>query len=509
MKKYLFIIQVVLVFLLSGVPDCIVEAENIVKIKRVAVMPFGTFTVGDISVDVTRLISDCLAKNEFKIISHDVLENFLVKRRIRGTEFLNGSDIREMGVILKTDVLILGSVDLFEDGENPQTAINARMIDCLDASVVWADSISHTGDDFATFLGLGRITSLKKLIEITVEELLSDLPSTVNSTSSSVNPIEIGHAGFFPDVLRGGETTRISIEVKEITGNLQDIKAFILDSEIDLKTEDGKQYTGTIQAPVADGTYSLKIYVYDQLNRLYVIDSAAGLTVHSSPPQVTLLFPQSLISPNNDGINDYIQFFPELVKTIRLETWRIEIVDEGDNIVRSEEGFGTLPTGFSWRGEDNQYKIVKDGTYFCRLFVEDKAGNKMVTAKDKITVDKTPPEIAVTATGESEESLTMALETKDISKIAEWKVIVYDKTGVEAGRFEGTENIPASIVCPLEKASKKSLNSTEECLFTYSLEARDVAGNRLQVEKQPLKRPEPEITEIGFEKKIDEWVEDF
>ena len=498
-----------MVFLLSTMLNCIVEAENIVKIKKVTVMPFGIFTAGDVSVDVTRLISDCLVKNEFNVISQNVLENFLAKRRIRGTEFLDGSDIREMGIILKTDVLILGSVDLFEDGENPQIAINARMIDCFDASVVWANSISHTGDDFATFLGLGRITSWKKLIEITVEELLSNLPSTVNSAGSSISPIEIGYAGFFPDVLRGGETTRISIEVKEITGSLQNIKAFVLDSEVDLKTVDKKQYTGTIQAPAVDGIYSLKIYVYDQLNRLYVIDSAAGLTVHSSPPQVTLLFPQRLVSPNNDNVNDYIQFFPELVKAIRLENWRIEIVDEGDNIVRSEEGFGTLPAGFSWRGEDNQYKIVEDGTYFCRLFVEDKAGNRMVTAKDKITVDKTPPEIAITAIGENKESLTMALEIKDISKIADWKVIVYDKTGAEAGKFEGMENIPTSIVCPVEKESKKEMNSTEECLFTYSLEARDIAGNRLQVEKQPLKRPEPEIAEIGFEEKRDEWVEDF
>ena len=136
------------------------------------------------------------------------------------------------------------------------------------------------------------------------------------------------------------------------------IESYVESQLLKIKTVDKKQYTGTIQAPAVDGIYSLKIYVYDQLNRLYVIDSAAGLTVHSSPPQVTLLFPQRLVSPNNDNVNDYIQFFPELVKAIRLENWRIEIVDEGDNIVRSEEGFGTLPAGFSWRGEDNQYKIV-------------------------------------------------------------------------------------------------------------------------------------------------------
>ena len=44
-------------------------------------------------------------------------------------------------------------------------------------------------------------------------------------------------------------------------------------------------------------------------------------------------------------------------------------------------------------------------------------------------------------------------------------------------------------------------------MFTYSLEVRDIAGNRLQIERQPLKYPEPKITEP--DKKKDEWVEDF
>lgn len=503
MKKHLFIVAAILIFSLPWFSGRVLGANDVVKIKRVAVMPFGTFIVGDISIDMTCLISDYLIKNEFEVISQDILENFLAKRRIRRTEFLDRPTIREMGAVLKTDVLILGSVDLLEDDENPQVAMNAQMINCFDASVVWANSVSRTGDDFATFLGLGRITSLKKLIEITVEELLSNLPSTVNLAGSSVTPIEISHAGFFPDVLRGGETTRISIEVKEITGRLLDIKAFVLDSEINLKTEDGRWYTGTISAPVIDGVYPLKIYVSDQRNRLFSIDSAASLTVHNFPPQLTLFFQKRLISPNNDSINDYIQFFPELLKAITLKSWQVEITDEAGDIVRSEGGFGVLPEGFIWRGENNQHKTVKDGTYFCRLIVEDKAGNRTSTAKEKIVVDRTPPEIAVFLVVENEESLILSLKIKDISKIADWEVIVYDKAGAETGRFEGKENIPATLVCQI----KKGPGSEEEGVLAYSLEVRDIAGNRLRIEKQPLKLLKPEVTEP--EKKKDEWIEDF
>lgn len=515
MKKHLFIVVAILAFLLPGLPGRIFGAEDVVKIKRVAVTPFGTFTVGDISIDVTCLISDCLIKNEFKVISQDILENFLVKRRIRRTEFLNRPAIREMGAVLKTDVLLLGSVDLFEDGENPQVAMNAQMINCFDGSVVWANSISRTGDDFAIFLGLGRITSLKKLVEITVEELLSNLPSTVDPAGSSVTPIEITHAGFFPDVLRGGETTRLSIEVREITGKVRNIKAFVLDSEINLKTDDGRWYTGIISAPAIDGVYPLKIYVSDQRNRLFSIDSAATLAVHNIPPEVALSFQKRLVSPNNDGINDHIQFFPELLKAVTLKSWQVEITDEAGGIVRSESGFGVLPAGFIWRGENNQYRTVKDGIYFCRLFVEDKAGNRTSTAKEKIVVDKTPPETAVFLAGENEESLILSLEIKDISEIADWEVIVYDRTGAEAGRFEGKGDIPATMVCIIKKKSKKDLRPEKdlgpekEGVLAYSLEVRDIAGNRLLIERQPLKLLKPEVTEVEPEKKRDEWVEDF
>jgi hypothetical protein len=219
------------------------------------------------------------------------------------------------------------------------------------------------------------------------------------------------------------------------------------------------------------------------------------------------LFQKRLISPNNDGINDYIQFFPELLKAITLESWHVEITDKDGNIVRSEDGFGMLPADFFWRGENNQYATVKDGTYFCRLFVEDKAGNRTSTAKEKIEVDKTPPETTVVLAEENEESLTLSLKTKDMSKIADWKVIVYDRTGAEAGKFEGEGNIPATIVCPVKEKSKEDLSPEEEGVLTYSLEVRDIAGNRLQIERQPLKCPESKVTEP--EKKKDEWVEDF
>jgi TolB-like protein len=419
-----------------------------------AVMPFGTFAAGDLSIDVTRLVTDWLTQHHFNVIPQDTLEAFLVERRIRRSDFIDRSAVRAMGAVLEADALVLGSVGLLTDGENPKVSINVQMVDCLDAVVVWANSISRTGADYATFLGLGKITSLKELAEMAVSELLKGLPGTVNLDGSLVSPFEIVHASFSPDVLRGNESARLSIEVREITGKVRDIKAFVLDQEIDLSTEDGRWYSGTIRAPDVEGAYPLRIYITDRWNRLFNVDAMAGLSVQNTPPEIALSLRQRLISPNNDGINDYVLCIPEVLKAMTLQSWTVEISNGAGQIVRSEDGIGALPEGFVWRGENNQYKSVQDGTYFCRLIVRDKAGNRTATAPEKIFVDTTAPAVAVTVAQDSEDSMTLALKASDMSSIDYWELVVYDRTDAEGQRFEGHGDMPATLNLAKKKLKK-------------------------------------------------------
>ncbi len=479
------------------------------KIKTVAVMPFGAFTVGELTVDVTRLVSDALSTNGFKITAQDSLEDFLAQRRVRRPDFLDRPTIREMGTVLQVDALVMGSVDLFSDGEDPQVTMNARMINCYQSSVIWARSISLTGADFSGVLGLGKITSLKELTEIAVDQLLENVPDTVALDGSSVYPFEIIQASFSPPVLRGGEITRLSIEIREITEKVRDVRAFVLDDEIVLNTEDRRWYTGTLTAPAVEGVYELKVYVTDESNRLFSISALSSLSVQNKPPDVVLSVRQSMMSPNNDSINDYVLFFAELLKAISLDSWRIEIINEEGKVVRSDEGLGALPEGFVWRGEDNRYKTVKDGPYFCRLIVEDKAGNRTTTARQKITVDTSPPQVAVVIAEENEDAVTLSLKTDDASQIAGWELVVYNSAGEEVATFKGQKDIPPTLTYAVAKEGQKMVAEAQGGSLVYSLEVSDIAGNRLQVEKQALKRYEPERTEAEPVKEKKKWIEDF
>jgi len=447
-KKYA--VTMICFLLLLGVPGRVPGAEKTVKIATVAVIPFGAMNVEGLTVDVTALVAESLTKLGFDVISQEALEDFLATRRIRRADSLDRAAIREMGVALKVDALMMGFVDILDDPENPRVFIDAQLVDSIDASVVWANSVSRTGADSTTLLGFGGITSMEELIGVAVEQLLKELPRGVDLERSSLPPFEIVRAGFFPDLLRSGEMARLSVEAKEITGKIHEVRAFLLDNEIALTTEDKRLYTGIIKAPPVERTYALTIYVTDEENRLFKTEGAAALTVHNSPPQLVIAFRNRLMSPNDDGVNDNIVFMAEVLKAIPLKGWEVEVIDVEGRVVRSEEGVGHLPEFFIWRGENNQNKPVKDGIYFCRVLVEDQAGNKTVTPGEEIVVDSTMPEAEVVIAGESEEGMTLGLAVQDSSPIVSWELVL-DAEGQEPEIFRGQGDVPETLTSSLLK----------------------------------------------------------
>jgi TolB-like protein len=507
-RRYAFI--AITLFLFLGLSSHVFGKEEATGIKTVAVMPFTAFAKSDRSIDLTRLVTDFFVKHNFRVISQDVLEGFLAKKRIRRSDFLDRSTIREMNAELKADALITGSATLLAKDKNPLVSINAQMIECVDASIVWANSASCTGEDFITFLGLGKITSLKKLAGVVVDNLFESLPKSIDPQVPPILPFEVVQASFSPKVLRGGKRVNLSIEVRNINGQIQDIRAFILDTKIDLKTKDARWYTGAFTAPTIEGVYPLKLYVTNRWNKLFTIDAVATLEVHNVAPDIALFCQERLISPNNDGVNDYIQFFPKILKAAALESWRFEIKDKDGNLVRSEDGFGMLPEGFVWRGRNNRNNKVKDGTYFYRLITADKAGNVSVTPEETLMVDTTAPEVQLFLVSKDEEEITLNVQTEDMNKIAGWELTIFDSQGNEAEKLEGNGDIPTSI--KLAEGLKGKLEDGRlegKNLPTYFLYVSDVAGNRLEVTKQPLKQVALEKTEGGPEKREKIWVDDF
>ncbi|MDQ7031784.1 MAG: hypothetical protein Q9M37_03580 [Desulfonauticus sp.] len=421
-----------------------------VKIKRVAVIHFSSFETARFSLNIIALIKDSLTSHGFEVIPQEQVDNFLIRYRIRREKFLDKAVIRKMGVELKIDALVIAS-EMLVKGDNPQVFMDAQMIDCRDASVIWAGSLSRSGDDFVSVLGLGKITSLEELTKIVCKKLFQKLPHRIKLENNSLNPFEIIFAKFYPPVVRGNELVRVVVKLNQINAKLQQVKAFVKQREVDLESKDGLLYTGFFRAPSKEGLYYLKIYLIDSRNKIYSVSQIASLRVDNTSPKITLMVRDQYFSPNNDNIKDSLVVIPEIDKEFDLRDWKFEILNSNATVVRSAEDFGDLPDGFIWRGENNRLKSVPEGIYYCRLIVTDKAGNIAVTPEKKIVLDLSPPEIAVFLKQQSKNSLQLAVKEKDISPISEWNITIKDNKDATVCKFWGEKKPPHILICKFKK----------------------------------------------------------
>ena len=77
-------------------PNQALSAEKILQIKKVALIPFGSFNVEERTIDMTEAVMDELKKHAIDVVEQEVLEGFLARKRIRRTEFLDRPAIRAM-----------------------------------------------------------------------------------------------------------------------------------------------------------------------------------------------------------------------------------------------------------------------------------------------------------------------------------------------------------------------------------------------------------------------------
>ncbi|MDL1967394.1 MAG: hypothetical protein LWW97_02310 [Deltaproteobacteria bacterium] len=499
MKRYI-IIFISLLFL----PLQTSWSEDICGIKTIAIIPFDNLTGGNYSIafNFNNSLYDYLKREKLHVINKDILEQFFIKRRIRDISSINRSTVRELRKALSVDAIIMGSINELSGDKNPKVDLGVQMIDTLDSSIIWMNSVSISGDDFAMLLGIGKIRSMEKLVEIAIKDLFTDLPNAFEGKKEmDMPPFEIMQARFYPKVVKGDGQVGLMVEFREISCKPKQIYAFVEDIKIPLILDGGNWFTGSLQSPVVEGTYILKLHAYGEFDTLYIFDAMASLIVDNTSPLIGITSHNTFISPNNDGVNDYAEFFPELLSTDLLKGWRFEITDKDGELVRSAEGGEELPGGLIWRGENNNFKQVDNGIYLCQLFVEDRAGHEVSTDKVMVVVDRRAPEIEITLGKIEKDIISFDVKCNSISEIAEWSIAIYNQNDECLGTFGGKQKLPSTLSC----VPTNSIDDKKEKLF-YLLAVRDVAGNMLNVERQPVKLFE--ANEIAEKKEL-EWVDDF
>ena len=115
-----------------------------------------------------------------------------------------------------------------------------------------------------------------------------------------------------------------------------------------------------------------------QFDYAYVNTDLGGQNVLSAtvrfgvPFGVKVNSDKALFSPNGDDRE--VQFDIKTAVRGDIESWQVVIVDQDQNVVRTLSGNGEPPEMVIWRGEDEDGRMVGDGTYQARASIVDSLG---------------------------------------------------------------------------------------------------------------------------------------
>ncbi|MBI9097843.1 MAG: gliding motility-associated C-terminal domain-containing protein [Spirochaetaceae bacterium] len=198
---------------------------------------------------------------------------------------------------------------------------------------------------------------------------------------------------------------------------------------------DGKNDAGQI---VPDGEYLYSVESTDLAGTSGSYQTAK-FVVDTKPTPVTVHNTTAAFSPNNDGINDFMEF--SLNPTVKegIVNWNYIISDSIGNDVYNfgEDSDNVIPSTLSWAGM-NKSGLIVEGTFFGTLFVEYEKGNQVTASTDNdFILDLTPPAInhSITSIPFSPDGdgvndlLKINVSVSDDQGVKNWSASILDPTG--------------------------------------------------------------------------------
>jgi len=447
--------------------------------RRIAFLPLKNISgTNNIPQDIVNHIAKALKKkHHFDAVLPSDLEDFLLRNRVRRMGVITQAQAQGLMRQFGVDGAIITWLDLYDKGENPKIGIGIKVIETSTGTVVWGNYVSLTGQDFTSFFGLGKVTSIKQLSNEAIKRLIKNFPSSFEiQTASRVEKTSFAIERFSlsPLVTQGGLPVVASLRLVSLLEPPKEIALLLGGKEWPLEKRGNGWWKGEIEAPKRQGRYFVRLKLFMKNGMLSFLDTATSLKVDNTPPQVRLSFENKVFSPNGDGIKDVLIVFPELLVPDDIKVWGFHIYNQSGEIVRQFEGSGDLPHGLAWHGENDEFGRVDDGIYCLEFRCQDKAGNIMISKKTEIVVDNTAPQLNISV-NIAKKKAKFEIKCQEENGIDKWQLTIMDKEENIYKMLEGKGKPPPMLESPLFK--KKGLY--------FIIEAFDLAGNKAEY-KGPL-----------------------
>jgi len=447
------------------------------EFKRIALFPLENISgISEIPEGIPNRIAEGLNKKYgFEVILPADLRSFLLKNRIRRLGSVTEAQVKELKREFKVNAVVITWLDLYEKGNNPKIGVGIKVVETETAMVVWGDYVSLTGEDFTSWLGLGKITSVDGLMSRALKKLIDNFPPFFKKGSTEKVLFALERFSLFPLAVHGGDIVNTSLHIVSLRESPEKVFLLLGGRKWPLKRKQNGWWEGEIESPQEEGHYFARIKIVTKIGSIYFFDTASYLTIDNTPPKLRLSYENPIFSPNRDGRKDALIVFPKLLSPEDIKLWNFYVYNEKGEVVKKFEGSGNLPLGLAWHGETDEFSSVKDGIYYIECKCQDKAGNIGVTSRKKITLDKTPPKLHVVI-DVKESKAKFDIKYEDVLPISQWELSITDKNeNIYYNLRKENAEIPSKIEVSLPKKKE---------LFSF-IEVFDMAGNKTEY-KTPL-----------------------
>jgi len=465
---------------------------------QIAVFPFEDVSkdINGVDVEVSKLVAEKLQEAGFEVIPPERILTFMAQNRIRWTGWVERLTALKVYRELGADLILVGTVT-DKDQEKGLFGVTLRLVRATDYQLLWSKTAALATEEKVSLLGLQKL-DFQKVREQVITSLVKDLPEELKEMKSFPPEVEIGDVFLRPRFARPGHLIECAVKLN-LSGSKPQKIFFILPDGRKvpaIEDESRKLFLALWKAPRKEGRYPVNILFqwgppWNLKKELFL----STFVVDNSPPRLSLKIRRGEKMGEVIAFRRYVTIVPVLENSEPISRWQMVITGEEGNEVLNIEQPGGLPEAFNWRGSDAGGHKLPKGRYHLKLTVWDKAGNSATATADFLVV-KDPPKVTIEAKKASE-GIEIDLKVKDHPvPLSNWYLEVWDEEGNLLGELEGEGKPKGKIVVPAQGK-----------LF-YSLEVRDVLGNRYLVRNQKLK---PVILRAAKEKKDEskKWLEDF
>ncbi|MDR2521152.1 MAG: gliding motility-associated C-terminal domain-containing protein [Spirochaetaceae bacterium] len=255
----------------------------------------------------------------------------------------------------------------------------------------------------------------------------------------------------------------------------------------------------------ADGEYLYTVATTDLSGNTSRV-MPVSFSIDTQKTELMLRMPSQAFSPNGDGIQDTISIIP-LIKSSGLERYKLEISNNEMRVVKTIAGPGSPDAAIIWDGRDDNGNLAADNRYVAMLTVVSRNSNNPIIAKTapfllknrapSVSVSAAPYATTFSPDGDGlKDTLPLEIQTsaEDL-----WTAVISDKNGSPVWQKNWfSTNVPSFEW----DGTDESGNIAPDGIYTFSLAAKDAAGNSAAARLTPItldRRPTTAVLAVAHD----------